>query len=79
VPEVGRGDEQADSDPAGGERRGCECWDRAEPGKISMPAPREVIVGPGVRKAEFFSPLPADARLAPRMLRKNEDSDSERE
>jgi hypothetical protein len=54
VPEIGRGDERAESNPIGGYCRGCERRDRAEPGKISMPAPGEVVVGPGVREAEFL-------------------------
>jgi len=38
-----------------------------------------VVIGPGMGETELFRPLPADPRLAPGMLGKDEHSDSERE
>jgi hypothetical protein len=65
---LGEGDERAKPDPFGRQGRGRERWDRAEPGKVAMVPPGEVVVCPGMRETELFGPLPADARLAPWML-----------
>ena len=73
---VRRADKCAQGDRRGDHGCGRQRGDGAEPGRVRQPAPDQVVVGPGMVKAELLSTTPHRGRLRPAALRQDRQAKS---